>query len=799
MRTVFFCLLSLVCVQLSSQEESDVLDAFEDYTDLTREQVFVHLNKTVYIKGEMLGFNAYVFNGESKLLSGTTANLYCQVLDANDKVINEKLIMVNQGVSRGDFMIDSTYSSGEYTFKAYTNWLRNFNSEHTYFEEHFRVIDPETVKTDKPIAVSDEIDLQILPESGHLLSDTENVVGVIAKDGLGLGIANLNVEILDDSDQSIANIKLNQFGVGTFLMQPEPGVSYRAKFDYNEKLRQVVLPKADPRGIVLSVQPLKAHVGISVKTNAATLPAAKQRSYKLYIHNGYELKDIDLNFSNIPEIQLKINMTDLFPGMNIFTLFDEDNHPIAERLYFNYTGITHQQKAAAIVRQLKDSVEIKLPIRQVDQSLFQNLSVSVLPADTKSYYHHENIISSLHLRPYLKSSIEQASYYFTGVTQKKQYELDQLLLTQGWSSYDWNTIFNAPPEYIHDFEVGVKYTINSNDPKSKELLIYPNINTNSELVSLEKGARLERIGLFPLDDEQLRIGEINRKGQLQASNVVLQFEPRMINSFVTNHQPRSVFRADQSANTEGVIFKFKDAEQLDEVKVTARKGYTRIEKLRNSTLGKITEFGEDERRLYRTFGQFISGRGFIVDEQPSVFTQTIVDGADTITTNQRTMFTIVSRNSASINATNVPTIFLDDVLLVDLDILNNFSMDWVDYVEVNKGGVGGGIRGGAGVIKIYTDPNKRYSINRPKESFSTYKIPLTYATPKKFYIPKYSSFESPFFKAYGVIDWFPNLAVGDDGYLTFKVLDTDQPIKLFVEGLINNELLISETIEISNQ
>ena len=798
MKTVFFCLLSLACFQLYGQEDSDVLDAFEDYTDLTREQVYLHLNKTVYIKGEMLGFNAYVFNGESKLLSGTTANLYCQVLDANDKVINEKLIMINQGISRGDFMIDSTYSSGEYTLKAYTNWLRNFNSEHTYYEEHFRVIDPETVKTDKPIAVSDDVDLQILPESGHLLSATDNVVGIIAKDSRGHGISNLNVEILDDADQSIAQVTLNQFGIGTFLMHPKPEKIYRAVFDYNEKPKEVLLPKADPRGIVLSIQPLKDHVAIKVKTNTATLPAAKQRNYKLYIHNGYELKDADLNFSNGQEIALKINSNDLFSGMNIFTLFDEDDRPIAERLYFNFNGIVQPQTGKAIVRQLKDSIEIKLPVKQVNQSLFQNLSVSVLPAGTKSYYHHENIISSLHLRPYLNSSIEQASYYFTDVTEKKQYELDQLLLTQGWSSYDWNTIFNAPPEYIHDFEVGIKYIINSNDAKSKELLIYPNINTSSELVSLKQGERLERIGLFPLDDEQLRIGEINRKGQLKASNVVLQFEPRMINGFETKHKPRSVFRADQSPNTEGVIFKFKDAEQLDEVKVTARKGYTRIEKLRNSTLGKITEFGDDERRLYRTFGQFISGRGFIVDEQPSVFTQTIIDGADTITTNQRTMFSIVSRNSASINATNVPTIFLDDVLLVDFDILNNFSMDWVDYVEVNKGGVGGGIRGGAGVIKIYTDPSKRYNINRPKESFKSYDIPLTYVTPKKFYVPKYNSFESPFFKAYGVIDWFPNLSVGNDEYLTLKVLDTDQPIKLFIEGLVNNESLLSQVINIDN-
>ena len=55
-----------------------------------------------------------------------------------------------------------------------------------------------------------------------------------------------------------------------------------------------------------------------------------------------------------------------------------------------------------------------------------------------------NIEAAFLLTPYLKGYIEKPSYYFNNTDRKKLIELDLLLLTQGWSKYDWNDIFYSP-------------------------------------------------------------------------------------------------------------------------------------------------------------------------------------------------------------------------------------------------------------------------------------------------------------------------------------------------------------------
>ena len=55
--TLIIFLLSTFLV--SAQEDSEILEAYEEYTDAAREVVYVHLNKSTYITGESIGLTAY--------------------------------------------------------------------------------------------------------------------------------------------------------------------------------------------------------------------------------------------------------------------------------------------------------------------------------------------------------------------------------------------------------------------------------------------------------------------------------------------------------------------------------------------------------------------------------------------------------------------------------------------------------------------------------------------------------------------------------------------------------------------
>jgi len=66
------------------------------------------------------------------------------------------------------------------------------------------------------------------------------------------------------------------------------------------------------------------------------------------------------------------------------------------------------------------------------------VSIAVLTT-TQSYNHAHNSFSSTYLKPYIKDFIENPSYYFKNNKVNTRQNLDLLLITQGWSKYNWTT------------------------------------------------------------------------------------------------------------------------------------------------------------------------------------------------------------------------------------------------------------------------------------------------------------------------------------------------------------------------
>ena len=144
--------------------------------------------------------------------------------------------------------------------------------------------------------------------------------------------------------------------------------------------------------------------------------------------------------------------------------------------------------------------------------------------------------------------------------------------------------------------------------------------------------------------------------------------------------------------------------------------------------------------------------------------------------------------------TRVPVVFLDDALISDLNILRDIPVQTIDYVESSTTSTARfGFRGFAGFIKIYTGSGYFYRNEAKNKTTSAFDFPLTFNSSKKFYTPVYQFYDTPFFKQYGVINWFSNLKTDEDGMVRFKILDTkSNDIDLYIEGVVNDNELISE-------
>ncbi|WP_138432364.1 Plug domain-containing protein [Winogradskyella algicola] len=790
-----------------SAQEYELVDTYEEYIDAPREVVYLHLNKSTYIKGESIGFTAYVLDKRDKRPSLLTTNLYVSIEDTNHKIVKQKLIKVNNGIASNVFNVDSLFNSGYYNIKAYTNWMRNFN-EPNYYNESIRVIDPEKENfIEKPI-INNDIDAQFLPESGHLLNGILNKVGVIVKDNQGFGVPNTKGEVIDQNNKVLTAFTTNELGIGSFFLIADTKTNYSVKInhaneDFNFPLGQTV----EKNGIILSVKRLKTKLYVSITTNEDTFDIIKSKRHTLLIHNGSGYEVMDIYFTDAPVINKVIEFNSIPAGVNILTLFDENEKPIAERMFFNYEGINIEKSDKVSATGYGDSLNVKLNFKNLSAERFHNISISVLPQETQSYNRHNSILSQTFLQSYLKSAVENGRYYFSDIDQKKILDLDNLLITQGWSSYDWNNMF-LPDELPHPFEQGIMVKANINDQKylNDVYLLHHSGDNPPQYKQTSNGNKsIIFDSTFPMNSNKVYVSRINDNGDLKPANLYLQSFPNKIpklNTELNPKKPKSSYKVIESLNTtRPFTSRAKNEQILDEVLLEAsnNKELVRSRKLSQYSYGTIKVPSQSDKLAYFYLEDYLRANRVSVSYN---------------TTNQQMYFTAgrgvsfgnggVRNNTVVVSGRNVSPIqddtgggnsamlvYFNDVALSSTGFLYRFPMSEIDYIEINRSGLGafGGSRGANGVIKIYTSTKTMFDSIDTKTA-QNYNLPLTFSPSKKFYVPKYRYYNDDFYKAYGTVDWKPNLTTDSNGNMSFKIVKPEVPITLFIEGITNDGTFI---------
>ncbi|OIQ29913.1 MAG: hypothetical protein BM564_03830 [Bacteroidetes bacterium MedPE-SWsnd-G2] len=747
--------------------------SYSNYNKVPREVVYLHLNKSAYIEGETLAFTAYIFDKNRKQLSNLTENLYVCINDDKGNRVKSKLIYVSNGIAAGSFYINSDFLGERYSISAFTSWQNNFNEPIVYNQE-FKIVR----EASKSGLLSTQIDVQLLPEGGHLLADTPNTVGVVVKGQNGLAVPNSTGEVIDNTGAIISTFKTNNLGLGKFSFIPELNQIYTTTIKADSIETQATMPRIEPKGIGITLSKYSDKVAVQFSTNQASDKLIANKTFVLAIHNGYEIKTTSVQFESGKMNTTKVfPNTELFSGMNIFTLFDEQNIPILERLYFNYNNISILKSQNVSTERVQDSTLFTVAISKINTSQFNNFSVSILPRETKSYQHHHNILSYLYLKPYVKGYIENAKYYFTNINRKKEYEIDLLLLTQGWSSFNWNSIFGGLPEPAHPFEKGITAILNNNSKSNSKVVLYPLTNSNSEIIEFPDGEnQLTKNHLYPIDDEVLKIGSVGKKF-VEKPSIYPQFKPNGIPQI--KYKVSALPFANTSANyiTQNLIeYSWDGYELLEEVLISTDKKLDKKAFLETQVNGKIDVFDDAKRATGIDFATYISTKGFRVNK---------TDGNLSIT------------NTFAPNPhIKTPIVYLDNMRLSDFNILYNFGLHDVDYIVVDKEGFGEGLRGSAGVIRIVTSPQFSHA-NSTRKYFGEYKFPLTFSSNKRFYNPKYSFYQSQYFKNFGTINWHPDLIANKAGAIKFMVPNlSNLNYIIFIEGYANNGAFMSEAIVI---
>ena len=130
-RRVFQLFLLIIVAKDIYAQNISVSERFNKYTSrVIQEKLFVHTDKDFYTAGEILWFKIYYVNGATHQSLQLSKIAYVEVLNENNEPVLEGKISLEPGESNGSFYLPVTLSTGNYTLRAYTNWMKNFDNEY---------------------------------------------------------------------------------------------------------------------------------------------------------------------------------------------------------------------------------------------------------------------------------------------------------------------------------------------------------------------------------------------------------------------------------------------------------------------------------------------------------------------------------------------------------------------------------------------------------------------------------------------------------------------------------------------
>jgi len=298
------------------------------------------------------------------------------------------------------------------------------------------------IKFTKTISLKGELtDLQFFPESGKMLQNHTNKIGFKAIDVAGVGV-NVQGEIVDQNNNTVSKFKSNKLGMGIFALRPSIGNQYFARLtNATGKTKKYSLPPAVAKGSLLLISEMEDKIRISVVSN-------QLQSERIFIRStcrGIAYYEIEGKLKN-GQLTTTLPRNNFPEGIQVFTLLDNNKQPLAERLFFNELPKERLQielsaDAASYMQRDKTTLDIKILDNDVDSSVYDT-SVLVINKEllNKEQNGRQNILSYLLLDSELRGNTENPSYYFDTNNEIRKFELDALLLTQGWRNYKYNTL-----------------------------------------------------------------------------------------------------------------------------------------------------------------------------------------------------------------------------------------------------------------------------------------------------------------------------------------------------------------------
>ncbi|MEJ2901340.1 carboxypeptidase-like regulatory domain-containing protein [Pedobacter panaciterrae] len=519
----FVVILVLAFIPRDNDPVDKLITSLQKWVETNpQEKVYLHTDKPYYAVGDTIWFKAYVTMGSRHKPSTHSGIVYVDLINEKDSIQKTLKLQLTKGMSAGDLILADDFKEGSYRLRAYTQWMRNSDKDY-FFDHTFMIGDPFLNTTDaksnsrivkketkekvsKKAILKGELSdsaVQFFPESGDLINGITSKVAFKAIGVNGTGIS-IKGKIKDNEGKEIAGFSSLYAGMGAFNLKPELGKSYIAEIVYPDgSEKQVMLPKVSDEGYVVSInQDNKDSLNVSIKASSGLYQSAK--TVALIVQSSGEVI-----YSSSIKITKSIMSIRLFKGsfptgIAQFTLFNNEGDPLNERIAFVKSRDLMQLKlnTEKTSYNTKENVWIEMESKDpFGKPVDGNFSVTVInegkvPFDEAS---ESSILSNLLLSSDLKGYIEKPNDYFINESEETSRALDNLMLTQGYRRFVWNSLGRALAPVYKIEKSGIEIS-----GRVVALGNKPLVNAKVNLLSLNGGimedTRTYSDGRFKFDD-----------------------------------------------------------------------------------------------------------------------------------------------------------------------------------------------------------------------------------------------------------------------------------------------------------
>ncbi len=480
------------------------------------------------LPGQDIWFCCYVTNALSQKEGFISEIVYVELLDTENKLVDRKVLRVAGGIASGDLKLKDSLANGNYTVRAYTNYLKNFDD--SWFFQRTIAIQSlgENVGTNRDRAIDRKVNLRFFPEGGTFVAGFENRMAFKATNSNG-GDVFVKGKIFDSNKKFVTSFESAHAGMGMVKLIPEPNVSYSASIELDGDSIAYALPEVEEEGYSLRVTDLGKSIKVSIVTSTKKLIG--RDGYLIIQSNGtphFSARGTFDNGSLVTYVKKEL----LPDGIAQVTILDDSFVPQCERLLF----INHSDRPKISISFGKDVYEKREKIivkgNVIDSKglpVQGHFSMSVFDSDKiKDMEEYPSTIeSSFLLTSDLKGAIHNPGYYFKDSLRSTKYHLDLLMMTHGWRRFTWKNVLNdSLPQLVYPLEKGL--TIGGRVGKQHSKRKTPNssikiLTSDASLIMVKTNelGEFRTDQLLYYDSSDLVIETDNERGEPQDMNLML--------------------------------------------------------------------------------------------------------------------------------------------------------------------------------------------------------------------------------------------------------------------------------------